>query len=156
VELNEDAFADDEPTTTAAAKELEAPAPSARVAAAAAAGGPRRSRDAIAAGLDLFNASNYEAAVELFQLALELPGSGAMRMAGSPKEYACASEGEEEAALYNMACAYCRMSPPKVGPALTVLAALADDTEFEAWATLRSDPDLAPARGPELDKILSK
>ena len=33
------------------------------------------------------------------QLSLELPGSGVMRLAGSPKEYSCASEGEENAAL---------------------------------------------------------
>ena len=33
------------------------------------------------------------------QLSLELPGRGFMRLAGSPKEYACASEGEENAAL---------------------------------------------------------
>lgn len=33
------------------------------------------------------------------QLSLELPGSGVMRLAASPKEYSCASEGEENAAL---------------------------------------------------------
>ena len=35
-------------------------------------------------------------------LRLQLPGSGVMRMSGSVREYSCASEGEENAALYNM------------------------------------------------------
>ena len=89
----------------------------------------------------------------MFQLALELPGSGFMRMAGSPKEYACASEGEEQAALYNMACSYCRMGQPSA--ALTCLEALLD-SGFEDYNAIRSDPDLASARGGELDKLVSK
>lgn len=43
---------------------------------------PQRSREAIDLGLAKFKAGEYQAAIELFELALELPGSGVMRMAG--------------------------------------------------------------------------
>jgi hypothetical protein len=45
-------------------------------------------------------------AIAMFNLALELPGNGAYRMPGSPREYSCPSDAEETAALYNMACCY--------------------------------------------------
>ena len=45
----------------------------------------------------------------MFNLALELPGNGAYRLPGSPREYSCPSDAEEQAAMYNMACAYCGM-----------------------------------------------
>lgn len=48
------------------------------------------------------------------QLSLELPGAGVMRLAGSPKEYSCASEGEENAALYNMACCWAALGQKQV------------------------------------------
>jgi len=105
--------------------------------------GPKRSKDAISAGLDLFAQANYTAAVEMFQLALELPGAGSMRMAGSPKEYACASEGEEQAALYNMACAYCKLN--QASAALTCIEALLE-SGFEDFNALKTDADLAVAR----------
>lgn len=41
--------------------------------------------------------------------AAQLPGSGVMRLSGSVREYSCASEGEENAALYNMACCWARL-----------------------------------------------
>lgn len=41
--------------------------------------------------------------------AVQLPGSGVMRLSGSVREYSCASEGEENAALYNMACCWARL-----------------------------------------------
>lgn len=46
-----------------------------------------------------------------------------------------------------------RLAP--LQPALTVPEALMDNG-FEDVQTIRSDPDLAPLRGPELDKLLSK
>lgn len=61
---------------------------------------------ALCCAVQEYGAGRYQAALDLFQLALELPGSGYMRMSGSPKEYSCASEGEENAALYNMACCW--------------------------------------------------
>lgn len=51
----------------------------------------------------------YEAAIALFIKALELPGSGGMRVKGQAREIACASEGEENSALYNMACCYAQL-----------------------------------------------
>ncbi|KAI7841388.1 hypothetical protein COHA_005006 [Chlorella ohadii] len=114
---------------------------------------PRRAREAIDLGLKKYQAGEFQAALDLFQLSLELPGSGVMRMAGSPKEYSCASEGEENAALYNMACCWAAMGQRQ--SALTVLEALLENN-FEDYASIRSDPDLAPVRGPELDKLLSK
>ena len=115
--------------------------------------GPRRSREAIDAGLALFQAGEFEQAVDMFQLSLELPGVGFMRMDGSPKEYACASEGEENAALYNMACCYCKMGKPEA--ALTCLEALLDNGWDDA-AAIRGDPDLAPARGPQMEQLLTR
>ena len=35
----------------------------------------------------------------MFNLALELPGNGAYRLPGSPREYLCPSDAEENAAL---------------------------------------------------------
>ncbi len=157
--MNEDAFAEgtstaeieeekEEPETTATSSARTPPVqnPSGE--------GPRRSKDAINAGLDLFAHANYTGAVEMFQLALELPGSGFMRMAGSPKEFACPSEGEEHAALYNMACAYCKMN--QASAALTCIEALLE-SGFEDFNALKTDADLAAARqGSEFDKLISK
>lgn len=47
---------------------------------------PRRSREAIDAGMARFAEGGYREAIKLFQMALELPGSGVMRAAGRPKE----------------------------------------------------------------------
>ncbi|KAL4458694.1 hypothetical protein ABPG75_013559 [Micractinium tetrahymenae] len=114
---------------------------------------PQRAREAIDRGLQLFNGGQYREAIDMFQLSLELPGSGVMRLSGSVREYSCASEGEENAALYNMACCWARLGQKQ--SALTVLEALLDNG-FEDVQTVRSDPDLASLRGPELDKLLSK
>lgn len=118
-------------------------------------GGPRKSKEALNAGLKLFQESKYQDAVQMFQLALELPGSGVMRIAGSPKEISCPSEGEENAALYNMACAYCQMKPPKIEAAMTCLEA-ALDNGFEEIDNIRQDSDLQPLRGPQLEGLLRK
>ena len=115
---------------------------------------PKRSKQAIQAGLDLFSQGQYSAAVEMFQLALELPGSGVMRLSGSPKEYACPSEGEEQSALYNMACAYCKLG--QVRAALTCLEGLVVDAGFEDADTIRNDPDLVMCQGAELEALLKK
>ena len=76
-----------------------------------------------------------------------------MRMSGSVREYSCPSEGEENAALYNLACCYAALGQKQA--ALTVLEALLENN-FEDAAAIRSDPDLASLRGAELDKLLSK
>ncbi len=48
---------------------------------------PKRCKDAIDAGLALFSAGDYQAAADMFNDALELPGNGAYRLTGSPREY---------------------------------------------------------------------
>lgn len=114
---------------------------------------PRLSREAIDLGLAAFAAGEHRAAIDLFTLALELPGSGAMRLSGSVHERACASEGEERAALFNMACAYAQLR--EKAAALTCVEALLE-TGFEDHRALRTDDDLAPIAGPELEALLSK
>ena len=65
----------------------------------------------------------------------------------------CASNGEEQAALYNMACAYAALRQQD-----SALACL--EGAFEAgltdYATVRSDPDLSAIPRPELEKLLGK
>lgn len=65
----------------------------------------------------------------------------------------CASEGEEQAALYNMACAYAALR--QRDSALTCLEG-AFEAGLSDYEAVRSDPDLDAVRGPELDKLLSK
>ena len=48
---------------------------------------PKTAAEAIRQGTEELHNSNPKAAVELFQRALELPGRGAFRMQGSPREY---------------------------------------------------------------------
>lgn len=110
-------------------------------------------KDAIQQGLELFAQQKYAEAVEAFRLSLELPGSGVMREAGSPREFACASEGEENAALYNMACCYCKLG--QISSAYTCIEALLENG-FEDVHALKSDPDLSPIQGPKLNELLSK
>lgn len=57
-------------------------------------GGPKKCREAIDAGLAAFEQGEYQAALDLFQLSLELPGAGTMRMSGTVHEIACPSEGQ--------------------------------------------------------------
>ena len=48
---------------------------------------PGTSSAAISAGIAELKAGRPEQAIELFQAALELPGNGAMRFAGTVREY---------------------------------------------------------------------
>jgi riboflavin biosynthesis pyrimidine reductase len=47
----------------------------------------RTAKEAILTGIATLRAGNPQAAIELFQKALELPGNGAMRFAGTVREY---------------------------------------------------------------------
>ena len=49
---------------------------------------PKNCRTAIELGQQLFADGKFEEAVDMFLLALELPGQGAVRYPGKPKEYA--------------------------------------------------------------------
>jgi tetratricopeptide (TPR) repeat protein len=113
----------------------------------------KRCKDAIDAGLEAFQAKDFRAAIDLFNLALELPGNGAYRLPGSPREYSCPSDGEEHAALYNMACCYAQLGQKQA--ALTCLESVLE-TGFSDVQTLSSDPDLRPVQGPELQAIINK
>ena len=115
--------------------------------------GPRRCKDAIDAGLALFSGGDYAGAIESFSLALELPGNGAYRLPGSPREYLCPSDAEENAALYNMACCYAAMGQRDA--ALTCLEAVLENG-FDDVATMTRDPDLASLRGAELDALIAR
>jgi hypothetical protein len=48
---------------------------------------PKRCKEAIDAGLALFQERKFTEAIDMWNLALELPGNGAYRMSGSPREY---------------------------------------------------------------------
>jgi hypothetical protein len=65
----------------------------------------------------------------------------------------CASEGEEIAALYNLACAYASLG--KLESALASLEG-AFGAGFVDYATLRSDPDLERLQGPGLEKLIEQ
>ena len=50
---------------------------------------PRLSKEAIAAGLKAYQASDFNEAINYFNKALELPGSGAYRLSGVPHPCSC-------------------------------------------------------------------
>jgi hypothetical protein len=52
---------------------------------------PKTSSEAIRKGIEVLKAGQPQEAIALFQLALELPGNGAMRFAGTVREYRFAS-----------------------------------------------------------------
>ncbi|PNW77501.1 hypothetical protein CHLRE_10g439350v5 [Chlamydomonas reinhardtii] len=114
---------------------------------------PKRCKEAIDKGLELFKQKQYDQAVAMFNLALELPGNGAYRLQGSPREFSCPSDAEEQAALYNMSCAYAQMGQREA--CLTCLEAVLE-SGFEDYTTMRADPDLAPVRGPAFDQLLGR
>ena len=70
-----------------------------------------------------------------------------------PNSPSCPSDAEEAAALYNMACCYAQMG--QRAAAITCLDGLLE-SGFTDYTTIRSDPDLAPARGPELEALIDK
>ena len=88
---------------------------------------PRRCKEAIDKGLACFGSKQYQEAIDLFNLALELPGNGAYRLPGSPREYSCPSDAEENAALYNLGCCYAQLGQRTA--ALTCLEAVLENGE---------------------------
>eukprot|EP00879_Flechtneria_rotunda_P015356 GHRR01016053.1.p1 GENE.GHRR01016053.1~~GHRR01016053.1.p1 ORF type:complete len:179 (+),score=64.13 GHRR01016053.1:30-539(+) len=113
----------------------------------------KRCKEAIDAGLEAFRGKDYQGAIQLFNLALELPGNSAYRLSGSPREYACPSDAEEHAVLYNMACCYAQLGQQEA--ALTCLESILE-SGFSDIQTLQSDPDLRPIRGQELQALINK
>jgi hypothetical protein len=100
--------------------------------------------EAIDSGETALRSGDASLALRLFEAALDLPGSAAVRLSGSPREYSCASDGEAAAALYNMACAYVALG--ELEPALTCLEGAAEGGGEGVAAAARSDPDLAALR----------
>jgi hypothetical protein len=75
-----------------------------------------------------------------------------LQRADSPREYACPSEGEERAALYNMACCYAKLG--EVDSGMAVLRGLLENG-FEDLDTLRNDEDVEGLRSsPEFEQLL--
>ena len=112
---------------------------------------PKTTREAIDAGLELYDKGDFREALALFTKSLELPGMGAVRLSGRVKEYSCASQGEENAALYNMACCYAQLG--QRDSALECLSGLLDNG-YEDFEQLRQDEDLAAIRGQKFDQLL--
>ena len=73
--------------------------------------------------------------------------------AGTVQEISCPSDGEEQAAMYNMACAYAQLRQTEA--AITCLEAVLENG-FEDMKGMRSDPDLQPAHGPAFDSLMAK
>jgi len=48
---------------------------------------PKNCKQAIDKGLELFQAKKFQEAIDMFNVALELPGNGAYRLAGSVREF---------------------------------------------------------------------
>jgi hypothetical protein len=83
----------------------------------------------------------------LFERALDLPGSAAVRLAGRPLEFGVPSDGEAAAALFNMACAYAALGQTAAGLTCLDAAAEAPGSLAEGLVeALRSDPDLDSLR----------
>ena len=98
----------------------------------------------IDAGETALRSGDAALAMRLFEAALDLPGSAAVRLSGSPLEYSCASDAEAAAALYNMACAYVALG--ELEPALTCLEGAVEGGGRDIAASARADPDLAALR----------
>lgn len=52
---------------------------------------PKTCKDAISLGLELYADKQFKKAIAMWQKSLELPGSGAMRMSGTVREFRCAA-----------------------------------------------------------------
>lgn len=108
-------------------------------------------KEAIDAGLALFQQQRYADALALFERAPTLPGTGLKRYRDRPP---LASDGERQAALFNAACAHAALGAVDQG-----LAALAGclGAGYEDFAQVDSDPDLAPLRAdPRFAQLMAR
>lgn len=104
---------------------------------------PDDARGAIAIGLKLTEAQQWEKAQSYFERALELPGTGVKRFRDRPR---LLSDGEKVAALYNIACCQSKLAQPEnIQNGLIALAGCLE-AGYDNWQQLRSDPDLANLR----------
>jgi len=110
---------------------------------------PLDAADAISQGMQLSSKGDFSGALELFEMALTLPGSGTLRDRKKAREL---SEGEKISALYNIACCHSQLGDERNG-----LVSLAGSLEagFDDFDTARTDPDLAPLReNPQFEGLL--
>lgn len=115
---------------------------------------PISAAEALEWGQARFDKGEFESAKDLFREVFTLPGSGSMRYQGRLKELSCASEGEINAALYNMACCFAKMGRVEDG-----LQAMSDCMEngFDNYEAFKTDPDLQSLRqSPDFDKVIGK
>jgi len=105
---------------------------------------PLTSSQAIDFGETALRSGDAALALRLFESALDLPGSAAVRFAGSVREYSCASDAEAAAALYNMSCAYVALGD--LEPALTCLEGAVEGGGEDIASAARGDGDLEALR----------
>lgn len=105
---------------------------------------PLTCSQAIDAGEKALRSGDAALALRLFESALDLPGSAAVRFAGSVREYSCASDAEASAALYNMSCAYVALGD--LQPALTCLEGAVEGGGGGIADAARGDGDLERLR----------
>jgi len=106
-------------------------------------GEPNDARSAIAIGLTLTDAKEWEEAQKYFERALELPGTGIKRFRDKPPQI---SDGEKMAALYNIACCQSQLGQPEnIQNGLIALAGCLE-SGYDNFNQLRSDPDLENLR----------
>jgi len=104
---------------------------------------PDTCRGAIALGLKLTEAGQWERAQEYFERALELPGTGVKRFRDKP---AGLSDGEKQSILYNCACCQAQLGQPE--NIQNGLLALAGCLESGAPAAPPAVPRRRPAPPP--------
>ncbi|CAL8471406.1 g10948 [Coccomyxa elongata] len=109
---------------------------------------PEDARGAIAVGLELYNAGDYETALGIFEKAMTLPGTGLKQFRDKPPTI---SNGEKQAALYNIACCQSRLG--KIEPGLMALAG-ALEAGYEDYQQIREDPDLEAVRADKRFQML--
>ncbi|GFH25982.1 uncharacterized protein HaLaN_24044 [Haematococcus lacustris] len=112
---------------------------------------PETTQDALDAGLRLTADGRWSDALELFERALTLPGTGIKRFRDKPK---LASDREKMTALYNISCCHSQLGDVRSG-----LVALAGCLEvgYADFEQIRRDPDLATLRKDErFDGLLKR
>lgn len=110
-----------------------------------------KAQEAIDLGLNYCKNSQWTEALQCFEKALTLPGTGTKRYRDKPK---LISDGEKAAALYNSACCFARLGDARSG-----LVALAGclETGYADFNQVRADPDLEFLRAdPRFEGLLAR